>query len=35
MAVVGGNYMRGGEKTLYGYSSAVMNGAFAELKVIF
>ncbi|MDD4920761.1 MAG: hypothetical protein PHX94_08705 [Bacteroidales bacterium] len=35
MAAVGGHYMKGGEKTLYGYSSAIMNGAFAELKVIF
>ncbi len=35
MASVGGNYMRGKDKTLYSYSSSLMNGAFAELKVIF
>jgi hypothetical protein len=35
MVAAGGNYMRGGEKTLYGYSSAILNGAYAELKIIF
>jgi hypothetical protein len=32
---VGGNYMYGQTKTLFGYSSAVMNGAFAELRMKF
>ena len=35
MVAARGNYMRGGEKTLYGYSSAILNGAYAELKIIF
>ncbi len=35
MAAVGGNYMKGDESTLYGYSSPILNGAFAEFKVIF
>jgi len=34
-ASLGGNYMHGKEKTLFGYSSAVMNGAFLELKAGF
>jgi hypothetical protein len=32
---VGGNYMNGDEKTLFSYSSKVMNGIFAALKVSF
>ena len=35
IATVGGNYMAGDSKTLFGYSSKVMNGAFAELKIKF
>ncbi len=34
-AVIGGNYMQGEVKTLFGYSSTVMNGGFAELRVTF
>lgn len=30
---VGGNYMQGDEKTLFNYSSKVMNGLFAALKI--
>lgn len=35
IATVGGNYMVGDDKTLFGYSSKIMNGAFAELKIKF
>jgi hypothetical protein len=31
----GGNYMVGNEKTLFGYSSTIMNGAFVQMKVSF
>lgn len=34
-ATVGGNYMWGGDATLFAYSSDVMNGAFLEMKVSF
>ncbi|MCE5331296.1 MAG: hypothetical protein LLF95_04040 [Bacteroidales bacterium] len=34
-AAIGGNYMQGKVKTLFGYSSTVMNGGFAELRVTF
>lgn len=34
-ASFGGNYMVGNEKTLFGYSSTIMNGAFVQLKVSF
>lgn len=34
-ASFGGNYMVGGEKTLFGYASDVMNGAFVQMKVGF
>ena len=34
-AAVGGIYMSGGVKTLFGYSSTVMNGGFLELKASF
>lgn len=32
---IGGNYMEGKDKTLFSYSSSLMNGAFAELKINF
>jgi hypothetical protein len=32
---MGGNYMKGGEKTLFNYTSNVMNGVFAALKISF
>lgn len=32
-ASIGGNYMTGGEKTLFGYSSTIMNGGFVQMKV--
>ncbi|MFY9116613.1 MAG: hypothetical protein WBK97_05025 [Bacteroidales bacterium] len=31
----GGNYMKGKNKTLYGFSGPVMNGVFTEFRVIF
>lgn len=31
----GGNYMAGGDKTLFGYASGVLNGAFVQMKVGF
>jgi len=34
-ASFGGNYMRGAAKSLFSYSSGVLNGAFVELKVNF
>ena len=34
-ASAGGIYMFGDDKTLFGYSSAVMNGAFISLKTFF
>lgn len=34
-ATAGANYMLGADKTLFGYSSKVMNGLFAELRVKF
>ena len=34
-ASFGGNYMTGGEKTLFGYSSTIMNGAFVQMRVSF
>jgi len=33
--MVGGNYMQGDDKTLFNYSSKVMNGVFAALKISF
>lgn len=32
---VGAQYMKGPDKSLFSYSSPVLNGAFAELKVSF
>jgi len=34
-ASFGANYMVGSDKTLFGYSSTIMNGAFVQLKVSF
>jgi hypothetical protein len=34
-ACIGGNYMKGDAQALFGYSAAVLNGAFLELKVSF
>ena len=34
-ACIGGHYMKGDPQTLFGYSGAVLNGAFLELKVSF
>lgn len=34
-AAAGGNYMYGEEKTMFSYSSSILNGAFVELKVSF
>lgn len=32
---IGGNYMKGEDKTMFGYASKIMNGAFLELKATF
>lgn len=34
-ASLGGNYMHGSNKTLFGYASTIMNGAFISLKASF
>ena len=34
-ATMGGNYMHGTSKTLFGYASTIMNGAFISLKASF
>jgi len=34
-AAAGGNYMKGKERTLFGYSSSILNGVFVELRVSF
>ena len=31
----GGNYITGSDKTLFGYASKILNGAFVQMKVGF